>query len=165
MNSSLISLEISVIALGLVLMLADLFVPAERRRFIGYAAIAALGTLLLINLSGDGSCAQLGTAFSGSYVNDGLSLFFKRFFVIAAILVLFIAAEFSDRLAEGSIAEYYSLIVFALAGMLFAALPGGRLVMPAAALLYLVPWVSEKPSPQLRLYPYLRVLMSVWEMM
>src|SRR5882724_643025 len=121
MNASLISLEISVIGLGLVLMLADLFVPAERRKFVGYLGIAALGALLVINLSGDGSCAQLGTAFGGSYVNDGLALFFKRFFVIAAILVLFIAAEFSDRLAEGSIAEYYSLIVFALAGMLFAA--------------------------------------------
>src|ERR1051326_1867948 len=107
MNSSLISLEISVIAIGLVLMLADLFVPAERRRFIGYAAIAALGFLLLINLSDDGACAQIGTAFNGSYVNDGLALFFKRFFLVAAILVLFIAAEFSDRLAEGSIAEYY----------------------------------------------------------
>ncbi len=31
------------------------------------------------------------------------------------------AAEFSDKLAEGSVAEYYSLILFALAGMLFAA--------------------------------------------
>jgi len=120
MNSSLISLEISVIGLGLVLMLADLFMPAERRKYVGYLAIAALGTLLLINLSGDGCCSQVGTAFNGSYINDGLSLFFKRFFIVAAILVLFIAAEFSDRLASGSIAEYYSLIVFALAGMLFA---------------------------------------------
>ncbi|HEY2328416.1 MAG TPA: NADH-quinone oxidoreductase subunit N [Verrucomicrobiae bacterium] len=119
MNASLISLEISVIGLGLVLMLADLFVPVERRRFIGYAAIAALGTLLLINLSGDGACAQAGSAFNNSFVNDGLSLFFKRFFIIAAILVLFIAAEFSDRIVAA--AEYYSLIVFALAGMLFAA--------------------------------------------
>ena len=55
MNSSLIMLEISVIGLGLVLMLADLFVPAERRRFIGYAAIAALGVLLVTSLSGNGS--------------------------------------------------------------------------------------------------------------
>jgi NADH-quinone oxidoreductase subunit N len=31
------------------------------------------------------------------------------------------AAEFSDKLAAGSVAEYYSLILFALAGMLFAA--------------------------------------------
>jgi len=121
MNSSLIMLEISVIGLGLVLMLADLFVPAERRRFIGYAAIAALAVLLVTSLSGNGSCGQFGTAFGGMFVNDALSLFFKQLFIVAAILVLFMAAEFSDKLAEGSVAEYYSLILFALAGMLFAA--------------------------------------------
>ncbi len=115
MNTSLISLEIGVIGLGLVLMLADVFVPAERRRFIGYAGIAILGVLLVLKLG------VTGTAFNGAFVNDGLALFFKGFFIIAAMLVLFIAAEFSDRLAAGSIAEYYSLIVFALAGMLFAA--------------------------------------------
>jgi NADH-quinone oxidoreductase subunit N len=114
-------LEVAVIGLGLVLMLADLFVPAERRRFIGYAAVAALGVLLLTSLSGNGSCGQFGTAFGGMFVNDALSLFFKQLFIVAAILVLFMAAEFSDRLAEGSVAEYYSLILFALAGMLFAA--------------------------------------------
>ena len=121
MNSSLIMLEISVIGLGLVLMLADLFVPAERRRFIGYAAIAALAVLLVTSLSGNGSCGQFGTAFGGMFVNDALSLFFKQLFIVAAILVLFMAAEFSDKLAAGSVAEYYSLIIFALAGMLFAA--------------------------------------------
>jgi NADH-quinone oxidoreductase subunit N len=121
MNSSLIMLEISVIGLGLVLMLADLFVPAERRRYIGYAAIAALGVLLITSLSGNGSCGQFGTAFGGMFVNDALSLFFKQLFIVAAILVLFMAAEFSDKLAEGSVAEYYSLIIFALAGMLFVA--------------------------------------------
>src|ERR1035437_331488 len=120
MNASLISLEISVIGLGLVLMLADFFVPAERRRYIGYAAIAALGVLLIASLSGNGSC-QFGTAFNGMFVNDALSLFFKQLFIVAAILVLFMAVEFSDRLAEGSVCEYYSLIIFALAGMLFAA--------------------------------------------
>jgi NADH-quinone oxidoreductase subunit N len=114
-------LEISVIGLGLVLLLADLFVPAGRRRFIGYAAIVALGVLLVTSLSGNGSCGQFGTAFGGMFVNDALSLFFKQLFIVAAILVLFMAAEFSDRLAEGSVAEYYSLILFALAGMLFAA--------------------------------------------
>ena len=123
MNASLnyIGLEISVVGVALVLMLADFFVPAERRRFIGYAGLAALGALLVMSLSGDGTCSNFGTAFGNSFINDGLSLFFKRFFIVAAILVLFIASEFSDKLAEGSIAEYYSLIVFALAGMLFAA--------------------------------------------
>jgi NADH-quinone oxidoreductase subunit N len=120
MNASLISLEISVLGLGLVLMLADVFMPAERRRFLGYAAIAALAGLLLLSFSGLGSCSLTGTAFHGMFVNDALSVFFKRFFLIAAILVLFIAVEFSGRFA-GGVSEYYSLIVFALAGMLFAA--------------------------------------------
>ena len=119
MNASLTSLEISVIAIGLVLMLADFFVPAERRRFIAYAAIAALGVLLVINLTGTGRCTVMGTAFNGEFINDGLSLFFKRFFVVAAMLVLFIAVEFADRIVAA--AEYYSLVLFALAGMLFAA--------------------------------------------
>ena len=119
MNASLISLEISVIGLGLVLMLADLFMPAERRKFLGYLVIAALGGLLLASLGGLGNFGLTGTAFHSSFVNDGLSLFFKQFFIVAAILVIFIAMEFSDRLT--AISEYYSLIVFALAGMLFAA--------------------------------------------
>jgi len=120
MNASSITLEMCVIALGTILMLADFWMPAERKKFAAYAAIAALGGLLLISLSGDGICSVFGTSFNGEFVEDGLALFFKRIFIVAAILVLFMAAEFSDRIAAG-ISEYYSLIVFALAGMLFAA--------------------------------------------
>jgi NADH-quinone oxidoreductase subunit N len=119
MNSSLITLELCVIAIGIVLMLADFWMPAERKKFLAYAAIAALGGLLLVSFSGDGMCSVFGTAFNGSFVEDPLALFFKRFFLVAAILVLFLSAEFSDRLA--GVSEYYSLILFALAGMLFAA--------------------------------------------
>jgi NADH-quinone oxidoreductase subunit N len=120
MNASSVTLEICVIALGTILMLADFWLPAERKKFAAYAAIAALGGLLLISLSGNGVCSVFGTAFNGAFVEDALALFFKRFFIVAAILVLFMAAEFSDRIVTG-ISEYYSLIVFALAGMLFAA--------------------------------------------
>ncbi|HEY4953124.1 MAG TPA: NADH-quinone oxidoreductase subunit N [Verrucomicrobiae bacterium] len=119
MNPSMITLELCVIAIGIVLMLADFWMPAERKKFLAYAAIAALGGLLIVSLGGDGICSQFGTAFSGSFVEDPLALFFKRFFLVAAILVLFLSAEFSDRLA--GVSEYYSLILFALAGMLFAA--------------------------------------------
>src|ERR1035438_274657 len=116
MNAHLISLEIWVIGLGLVLMLADFWMPVERKRFLAYGAIAAMGVLLVMNL---GNCAT-GTAFNGMFVQDGLAVFFKRFFIVAAILVLFMSVEFSDRIASG-ISEYYSLVVFALSGMLFAA--------------------------------------------
>jgi NADH-quinone oxidoreductase subunit N len=121
MNLSLMSLEISVAGLGLVVLLADLWLPAERKRMLGYAAAAALGLLFLNSFTSHCSCASLGeSAFGGMFVQDGLSVFFKRFFLLAAALVLILAVEFSDRIAAG-VSEYFSLIVFALAGMLFAA--------------------------------------------
>ena len=114
------SLEISVVALGLVVLLADLWLPTERKRMLGYAAAAALGLLFLNSFTSHCSCALSGEAFGGMFVQDGLSVFFKRLFLVAAMLVLVLAVEFSDRIAAG-VSEYYSLIVFALAGMLFAA--------------------------------------------
>ena len=53
MNSELITLEVCIIALGVVLLLADLFMPPERRRFLGYAAIAALGAHFGLTLDRD----------------------------------------------------------------------------------------------------------------
>lgn len=120
MNFSLITMETCVVAIGLVLLLADLWLPAERKRLLGYAGAAALGLLLLASLSGYGSCSITGTAFNGMYIQDGLAIFFKRFFLLAAMIVLVLAVEFSDRFAAGA-SEYYSLTIFALTGMLFAA--------------------------------------------
>ncbi len=120
MNSSLIALEICVLALGTVLLLADFWMPVERKKFLAYFAAIALGGLLLAGFSDSSFCQTFGTAFNGAFVEDAMALFFKRFFLVAAILVLFVTAEFSDKIAAG-ISEYYSLIIFALAGMLFAA--------------------------------------------
>jgi NADH-quinone oxidoreductase subunit N len=97
-----------------------LWLPVERKRALGYAAAAALALLLLASATGFGSCSVQGKAFNGMFVQDNLSIFFSRFFLLAAIPVLILAVEFSDRIAAG-ISEYYSLMIFALAGMLFAA--------------------------------------------
>ena len=114
------SLEIAVVLLGIIVLMADLWLPVERKRMLGYAAAAALVVLFLNSFTSHCSCASVGEAFSGMFVQDALSVFFKRFFLLAAALVLVLAVEFSDRIAAG-ISEYYSLIIFALAGMLFAA--------------------------------------------
>lgn len=113
------TLEIWVIILGIVLMLADLFfhVSPERKRYLAFLAIAGLGVMLLTILGND---AATGTAFNGAFVEDSLAIFFKRFFLVAAILVMFLSLEFSEKISA-SISEYYSLVVFALSGMLFAA--------------------------------------------
>jgi NADH-quinone oxidoreductase subunit N len=120
MNLSLISLEVCVMTLGLIVLMADLWLPPERKKMLGYAAAAGLGFLLVINFTGTGSCTMPGNAFHDMYVQDALSIFFKRFFLLAAIIVLLMIAEFSDQIAAG-ISEYYSLVLFSLVGMLFAA--------------------------------------------
>jgi len=121
MNLSLISLEMTVAALGILVLLADLWLPVERKKCLGYVAAAALTILFVGTFTRYCSCAAIGqSAFGGMFVQDALSVFFKRFFLLAAALVLVLAVEFSDRIAVG-ISEYYSLIIFALTGMLFAA--------------------------------------------
>ncbi len=120
MNYSLTILEMAVIASGLGVLLLDLWAPFGLKRQLGYAAAAALGFILLLSFSSFVDSGSAATAFNGMFVQDGLSLFFKRFFLVAAILVLILSVEFAERIATG-ISEYYALILFALAGMMFAA--------------------------------------------
>ncbi len=121
MNTYLLSHELLVLALGLALLLADLWAPASFRRNFGYLAAVGLGLILLYSLFGlNTPPADANSAFGGMFVLDSLALFFKRFFLIAAIIVLVISVEFSDCFHAG-ITEFYALILFALTGMLLAA--------------------------------------------
>lgn len=118
MNAHLMLIEISVIACGLGLILADLWTPPEKRRQLGYAAAGALALILIGSFAWHPSGTEY--AFNKTYVIDPLALYFKRFFLLAAIFVLLMAVDFADRIA-GGISEFYALILFALTGMLFAA--------------------------------------------
>ncbi len=117
MNYSLLILEYLVAALGLGVLLADLWLPAERRRDLGLAAAVGVLFILLASFSVE----DIGTqyAFGQMYVLDGLAMFFKRFFLLAAFIVLVMAVEYADRIPAG-VSEYYSLTLFALLGMMFA---------------------------------------------
>lgn len=118
MNTGLMILEIGVVVLGLALLLVDLWTPVEKKRQLGYYAAGAVGLLFVGSFWMQAPEPQY--AFGGMFVQDGLALFFKRFFLLAAVIVLVMSVEFADRI-ESAISEYYVLILFALAGMLFAA--------------------------------------------
>ncbi|HXC97769.1 MAG TPA: NADH-quinone oxidoreductase subunit N [Verrucomicrobiae bacterium] len=118
MNTRLLILEIAVLALGLGILLADLWTPPADKRKLGWLAALVLGLILAGSFKLHGDAAQ--TAFNGMYVLDGLALFFKRFFLLAAIVVLVMSVEFADRIETG-ISEFYALLLFALAGMMFSA--------------------------------------------
>jgi NADH-quinone oxidoreductase subunit N len=130
LNAGLMKLELGVLVLALGVLLLDLWMPPEHRRKLGWLCAGALALMLI------GNCLQpphrmeitVGAlavpvpegAFGGGYILDGLALYFKRFFLLAAILVLLLSVEFSGRIQSG-LSEFYSLILFALAGMMFAA--------------------------------------------
>jgi NADH-quinone oxidoreductase subunit N len=130
MNVSLISVEMAVVILAIGILLGDLWTPPAQKRVLGYAAVFGLILIFIFNFwtqrnvlafaAGNVSGVPPQYAFGTMFVLDGLALFFKQYFLLAAILVLIIATEFSDRIGSG-ISEFYSLILFALVGMMFAA--------------------------------------------
>ncbi len=119
MNYSLIILEVEVVILGLAILLADLWTPTvAQKRNLGYFAALVLGFILLMSFGFPGGLTRY--AFGNEYVMDDLAMFFKRFFLVTAIVVLVLSVEFADQMETG-ISEFYALIVFALAGMMFTA--------------------------------------------
>ena len=100
MNASLMSLEIVVVLLGLGLLLVDLWMPPEHKRKLGY--VAALALLVVFGLTFRIDTGETQHAAGGMYVLDAFALYFKRFFLVAAVLVLVMAAEFSDRVESGA---------------------------------------------------------------
>jgi NADH-quinone oxidoreductase subunit N len=130
-----LKLEIGVLLLGLGVLLLDLWLPAQNRRQLGWFAAGALVLMLVVSFVYPPYFFKLqlgqqwfhlpqealhGPGFNGGFVMDDLALYFKRFFLLAAALVLVLSVEFSGRFQSG-VSEFYSLTLFALAGMMFAA--------------------------------------------
>ncbi len=129
MNATLISLEVAVVALGLVFLLLDLWTPTPLKRQLGVAAAVAVAIIFVFSFFADGSFTQY--AFNDSYVRDPLALFFKRYFLLAGVMVLLLQVHYADRIQSG-ISEYYSLTLFALAGMMFTSSANNLIVMFAS---------------------------------
>ncbi len=143
MNYSLLLVEILVAVLGLGVLLADLWIPAEHRRKLGYAAAAGLTLIFFVGLSDVTETSYAFTApgaRTGMYVFDSLSVFFKEFFLLAGIIVMLLSVAFSDRFTTG-VSEFFSLTLFALLGMLFAASANDFVLMFAALELITITFV------------------------
>ena len=118
-----VQLEMMVLVLGLVVLIADLWMAPSKRRLIGHLSALSLGIIFLFSLREsyvDLVNESTDVFFNSRYKIDGLAIFFKRFFILASIFVLIFAVDFADRIRSG-FSEYYAFIIFALAGMMFAA--------------------------------------------
>jgi NADH-quinone oxidoreductase subunit N len=128
------SLEALTITLGLILLLAEAFVPARSKAWVG--VVAALGLTVILGLSGIaiGPEAKPAAVWAqwplwNFYQFDALARFYKVFALICTLLVVLmsvdyriILARFTDHVgSESGTGEYYALPVFACAGMMFLA--------------------------------------------
>ena len=117
MNLSLINTEISVAFLGVLVLLADLWTPKERKPELGWVVLIGLVVAFAIVLNKMGSITPVTLQ---GYTHDKLTAFFHIFFLLAGILVTLLTLSYAPRIRSG-IGELYALICFALTGMLFAA--------------------------------------------
>ncbi len=99
---------------GIVILLADLFVPADRKAVTGWASFAPfiLALLAVFALWG-----QTGTAFNGMASLDGYALFLDAIFAGAGIATLAFALRYNESrgIQRG---EFYPLLLFAASGMM-----------------------------------------------
>lgn len=114
-----LTLDLAVVALAAAVLLVDALF-AMRGRTLGWLVAAGLTGVLAASFSLD----VVGATPHGAYVSDAWVLFFKRVFLVAAILGVLGSIEWLERNASRRQAEYYALMLFSLVGMLL--LPGTR---------------------------------------
>ena len=116
-NVSVVLPEIVVGLTAILVVLLDLIVNRERREYLGYVGI--LGLLIAggvdIGLWVSGKSAL--TAFSGSVIMDGFTLFTNLVFLAVGILVLLLSPDYLRR-ENINLSEYYVLVLAAVCGMM-----------------------------------------------
>jgi NADH-quinone oxidoreductase subunit N len=102
---------------GLLVMLADLLPPRERKDHLGLIGLGGVVVALLLSLSMWGTEAQ---AFRGMVTLDGYALFFNLVIGYATGLVLLLSLDYVGR-QGGESGEFYVLVLFAAVGMVLMA--------------------------------------------
>jgi NADH-quinone oxidoreductase subunit N len=109
-----------------ILLLADLFIRQSQRAVTHWLAIAMLLLTAGLVWRASGDSALASTAFGGMFVNDGVAAICKIFILISTALVFVYAKPYliPRRLFQG---EFYTLVLFAVLGMMFLASAGNML--------------------------------------
>ncbi len=112
-NLHRIAPEIHLCLFGLIIMVADPFVSAARKRVLGW--VGFVGTLFALAAVYEAHLYR-GFAYSNLISNDDFSIFLHVIIIVAAALAILGSLDYLERegLQRG---EYYALILFAAAGM------------------------------------------------
>jgi NADH-quinone oxidoreductase subunit N len=115
-----LALDLSLVVGAAGLLLVDLFLPAVRKRWLGFAALGLLAGVLAVSFVIDVD----GPAFAGAYVGSAWSLFWKRIALCAGALATLGAIDHVERCFPRRQAEFYLLLLLCIVGMML--LPGAR---------------------------------------
>lgn len=126
-------LEFIVVALGLVMLMADAFVKLGDKRRIAWFGILGLGVVLLLHFFVETPASTEGAIWKFYAVPDKLSLFFKGLAVLTTLLVLVMGLSYApivvDQTArpepgahpQAGLGEFYALPLFVCAGLMWMA--------------------------------------------
>lgn len=114
--------ELSLLAAALLVLLVELYLHGERKRFVNPIAVAGVLVALgfVIALATDGADRA---AFGEMFVVDGYALAFKGLFLAVALFVLLVSYRYFSEIRTYQ-GEYYFLTLGAFIGMLL--LPSAR---------------------------------------
>jgi NADH-quinone oxidoreductase subunit N len=120
-------LEGSVVVLGLVLLMLEAFLEKADKRLVGYLALAGLAGVLVASFNVDTTTS--GHIFWSFYSVDKLALFYKSLSILATMLVIVLAIEYTPVLEkyvspgskQGGLGEFFCLPVFVCAGLMWMA--------------------------------------------
>ncbi|MBW4054285.1 MAG: NADH-quinone oxidoreductase subunit N [Proteobacteria bacterium] len=109
--------EIFLSVLAMALLLINVFVPGRQKSYLAYISFIGIVAAAVLVGSGWGSHVE---SFGGSVVLDDFATFFKMTFLVGAGLTVLIADKYMER-EECNHGELYSLILFAVVGMMLMA--------------------------------------------
>jgi NADH-quinone oxidoreductase subunit N len=109
--------EIFLSVLAMVLLLINVFIPGDRKAYLGYLSFFGIVAAGVLVGAGWGGHIE---SFSGSVVLDNFATFFKMIFLLSAGLAVLISDQYMER--EGcNHGELYPLILFTVVGMMLMA--------------------------------------------
>ncbi len=136
------TLPSTLLALGAcVLLVADLFVPKERKAITAWLALAVLGASLAVALLSLGDVVDLGTgegAFFGLYIADSFTDAVNVIVLLTAMLGVAVAYNYLER-SDMQRGEYYVLLLFSALGAMLMGAAGDLMTVFVALELLSIP--------------------------
>ncbi len=111
-------LPATIVAVGMcLLLLIDLWIPADKKNRTAWLAQGTLATAFVVNLF---TFRSTGESISGMFIADQATAFFNMVTLIATFIAILLSMDYLKRIGIEK-GEFYSLILFSASGAMFMA--------------------------------------------